>query len=375
MRTHIFLAFGLLLGCQPGETPPANSAEQLANAASGNSLNNSQDIGLSYPQSAQGEQIDDYHGEQVADPYRWLEDDVRESEQVADWVTAQNNVTFAYLNSLAERDRIKQRLTTLWDYEKYDVPFKEGGRYFYFLNNGLQNQSVLYSQATLDAEASVVIDPNSWSDDGTVALADVEISPDGRYAAMAIQDGGSDWRTIRFLEIDSGQPLENEVEWMKFSSMVWAKDSSGVYYSRYPEPEQGAEFQSLNHNQVVYFHTLGKAQAEDTLIYSREDHPDWGFDTTLTDDGRYLVFTTWKGTDNRYQIAYRDLNDPGSEPVSLIEGFDFDYTLVGNRDQVFYFLTNNDAPKGRIIAIDTAEPEPAKWRELVAESETVIAQQ
>ena len=359
MRTIALLAFTFMLGCQPSETP-STSAEAH------------QDTGLTYPETPSGDQTDDYHGTPVADPYRWLEDDVRESEPVADWVAAQNEVTFAYLETLPERDRIKQRLTALWDYEKYDVPFKEGGRYFYFLNNGLQNQSVLYCQDTLEAEPKVVVDPNKWSEDGTIALADVEISPDGRYAAMAIQDGGSDWRTIQFLDIESGQRLDDKVQWMKFSPMVWAKDSTGVYYSRYPEPVEGAEFQSLNHNQAVYFHTIGKAQFEDTLIYAREDHPEWGFGPTLTDDGRYLVITIWKGTDDRYQIAYLDLKQANPQPITLIEGFDFDYTLVGNRDGVLFFRTNNNAPKGRLIAIDTANPDPENWTELVAQSDSVL---
>ena len=354
MKNVTLVLIWLLFGCQ-GETETEGS-ESLSGI---------------YPTTQKVDQVDDYHGTAVADPFRWLEDDVRESEQVASWVNNQNRITFDYLAAIPERNPIKERLTSLWDYEKYGIPFKNGERYFYFLNNGLQNQDVLYTQTSLNSEPQIVIDPNTLSEDGTVALADVEISHDGRYAAMAIQDGGSDWRTIRFLDVDSGKQLADEVQWMKFSPIVWAYDNSGVYYSRYPEPTEGAKFQSLNTNQAVYFHKLGNKQENDKRIYARPDHPDWNFSPELTEDGKYLVLTVWKGTDDRYQIVYIDMSEQNSKPVELITGFDFDYTLVGNDDDTLFFRTNNQAPKGRLIAIDLSAP--AQRQQLIPESPSVLS--
>ena len=186
------------------------------------------------PVTATIEHVDTYHGVEVADPYRWLEDDVRESDDLNNWVNAQNEVTFAYLESIPERSVIEERLTELWDYERYGIPVKEGGLYYYSYNNGLQNQNVIYVQASLDAEAELLVDPNSWSDDGTVALASYYPSPDGRHMAYLIQDGGSDWRKARIIEIDGGTVLEDELDWLKFTGLTWARDGSGFYYSRYP---------------------------------------------------------------------------------------------------------------------------------------------
>ena len=329
--------------------------------------------GLAYPDSAIVEQVDDYHGTTVADPYRWLEDDVRVSDQVASWVEAQNAVTYGYLGAIEEREVIEERLTELWNYEKFGVPGKAGSHYFYSRNDGLQNQNVIYRQSSLDAEPEQVVDPNTWSDDGTVALADFEVSPDGRYAALAIQDGGSDWRTVRILDLETGELSGDEVSWMKFSPMSWAADSSGFYYARYPAPAEGDEFQTLNHDQQVWFHRVGTPQASDLPVYARPDHPDWGFSPVVSDDGDYLVITIWKGTDSRYQVAYQHLTGPekDSEPIMLIEGFDHDYTFVGNIGSRFYFRTDRDAPRGRLVAIDVRAPD-AGWTEIIPEREAVL---
>ncbi len=329
---------------------------------------------VQYPDTMTVEHVDTYHGQEVADPYRWLEDDVRESDDVSAWVDAQNEVAFAYLESIPERAVIATRLEELWDYEKYTNPVKEGGRYFYRHNDGLQNQYVLYSQASLDGEPEMVLDPNTWSDDGTVALAAYAPSPDGRYVAYMIQDGGSDWRTARVLDLESGELLDDKLEWLKFTGLEWAPDGSGFYYSRYPQPEEGAEFQSLNKGQAVYFHRVGTSQNEDEVTYSRPDEPDWGFASSVTDDGAYLVITVWLGTDNRYQILTQDLTRPGAEPEFLISGFDNDYSLAGNGGSTLYFRTDLEAPKGRLIAIDLDNPEPDNWRTIIAENEHVLEQ-
>lgn len=327
---------------------------------------------LTYPETRKVDHVDDYHGTEVPDPYRWLEQDVRNSREVADWVEAQNKVTFDYLESIPERDRIRKRLTELWDYEKYSSPFKAGGRYYYRHNSGLQNQSVLLVMETLDSDPRVLLDPNQWSEDGTVALAGMAFSDDGKYLAYGVQDGGSDWRTWRLLEIESGKKLDEELKWIKFSGVAWTRDGRGLFYSRYDEPPEGKQFQGLNKNQKVYYHRVGTPQSEDVLVYHRPDHPDWGFDVDVTEDGDYLVLTVWKGTDDKYRIFYKDLNEPYGMPIELIDSFDHEYTFVGNEGPVFFFKTDVDAPKRRLIAIDIRNPKRENWEEIIPESENVL---
>ena len=327
---------------------------------------------FSYPETDMVDQVDDYHGNQVADPYRWLEDDVRQSEKVAAWVKAQNEVTFGFLETIPERKAIEKRLTALWDFEKFGTFFKAGGRYYYEHNTGLQNQYVLYVMDSLEAKPRVLIDPNTWSDDGTVALAGMSFSDDGRYLAYGIQDGGSDWRTWRVMEIDGGRVLEDELKWLKFTGTSWTKDGRGFFYSRYDEPVEGAEFQSLNLNQKVFYHRVGTSQSDDVLVYARPDNPDWGFQTEATEDGRFLVITIWKGTDDKYRIVYKDLTEPYAMPVELVADFDNEYTFVGNDGPVMFFKTDLHAPKRRIIAIDTRQPARIAWKEVVPEADDVL---
>jgi len=291
---------------------------------------------------------------------------------VNNWVNAQNAVTFAYLESIPERDVIEKRLTALWDYERYGMPLKEGGRYYYRYNDGLQNQDVIYVQASLDAEAELLLDPNTWSVDGTVALAAYFPSPDGRHVAYLVQDGGSDWRKARIIEVDSGTVLEDELDWLKFTGVSWARDGSGFHYSRYPATTDEEKFQSLNLNQSVYFHRVGTSQDEDTLVYAQPENPKWGYAAEVTDDGAHLVITVWKGTDDRYQIAHQNLTDPDSTLEFLIEGFDHDYTLVGNVGSELFFRTNKDAPRNRLIAIDVDNPAPENWREIIPQTADVL---
>lgn len=330
------------------------------------------DSELSYPATRTVDQVDDFHGTQVSDPYRWLEDDVRENEDVAAWVEAQNAVTFEYLKQIPERDAIEERLTELWNFERFSTPTRAGGRYYYFRNDGLQNQSVLYMQPSLDSDPVVLIDPNTWSDDGTVALASVEFSDDGRYAAYGIQDGGSDWRTWKVMDIRTRRLMPDVLEWIKFSNIAWTPDSRGFYYSRYDEPDEGAEFQSLNLNQKVYYHRVGTTQSEDRLVYERPDHPDWGFAADVSEDGRYLVLTVWKGTDDRYRIVIDDLTQPDEEPFELIDNFDYEYTFVDNDESLLYFQTNRDAPRRRVIGIDLQHPEPEHWKEIIAQTDNTL---
>ena len=328
--------------------------------------------GIEYPATTTIDHVDVYHGVEVADPFRWLEDDVRESDAVKNWVDAQNEVTFAYLDTIPERDVVKGRLTELWDFERYGTPYKEGGRYYYSYNNGLQNQNVIYVQSSLDGEAELLIDPNTWSDDGTVALAGYFPSPDGRHVAYMIQDGGSDWRKAKIVEVDGGTVLDDELDWLKFTGLSWAGDGSGFYYSRYPETAEEDKFQSLNMNQAVYFHRVGTTQDEDVLVFASPDNPEWGYFSSVTDDGEHLVITVWKGTDNRYQILHQDLTDPDARPEYLIEGFDHDYSLVGKVGSELFFRTTKDAPRNRLIAIDVTRPDPENWREVIPQAEDVL---
>ena len=327
---------------------------------------------INYPETATVDHVDNYHGNDIADPYRWLEDDVRESDAVKSWVDAQNEVTFAYLAAIPERKLIAKRMRELWDYERFTLPRKAGNRYFYKHNEGLQNQGVLYTQSSLDGDAELLIDPNTWSDDGTVALAGYYPSKDGSHIAYTIQDGGSDWREAKVMNVETGAVLDDHLEWLKFTGLSWTADGSGFYYSRYPATAAEEKYQSLNKNMKVYLHRIGTSQDEDEVVYERPDNPDWGPRGEVTDDGEHLVITISVGTDDRYSIVHQDLTDPEAELVTIIEGFDYDYSLIGNIGSELYFRTNNGAPKNRLITIDVNQPDPQNWREVIPEAEDVL---
>ncbi len=327
---------------------------------------------LRYPETARVDQVDDYHGTQVADPYRWLEDDVRESADVAAWVKAQNKVTFKYLKGIRERGTIRDRLEELWNFERTSAPKRVGDRYYFFRNTGLQNQDVLMVADSLDGEPRVVLDPNEWSEDGTVALSGHSYSWDGRYLAYARSVAGSDWREWYVLDLTTGEQLPDVLHWAKWTWPAWTHDDRGFFYSRFPEVEEGAEFQALNMNQKVYYHRVGTDQSRDVLVYERPDHPEWGFFGEVTEDGRYLVIHVYKGTDDRYRIVYRDLLEPYAVPVELIGDFDNQYAFLANDGPVFYFETDLQAPLGRIIAIDIRRPERENWREVIPQAEWAL---
>ena len=329
-------------------------------------------MAIDYPETPTVDHVDNYHGTEVADPFRWLEDDVRESEAVANWVAAQNELTFAYLETIPERALIEERMTELWDYERFGLPAKEGGRYFYAYNNGLQNQDVILMQSSLESDAELLIDPNTWSEDGTVALAAYFPSPDGKHVAYLVQDGGSDWRTAQVMRVDTGEILEDRLEWLKFTALSWAADGSGFYYSRYPAISEEEKFQALNSNMTVHFHRLGTSQKDDSVVYARPDKPDWRPNAEVTNDGNHLVITVSIGTDDRFTIVHQDLTDPEAEPRIIIDGFENDYTLIGNVGDELYFRTNKDAPRNRLIAIDANSPQPSNWREIIPEARDVL---
>lgn len=328
---------------------------------------------ISYPETKTVDQVGEIFGVEVADPYCWLEADVREDEQVAAWVAAQNDVSFGYLKSLDHRDRIEARLKTLWDYEKFSLPTKRGDRVFYSRNDGLQNQFVLYVEDG-DADPRVLLDPNGWSDDGATALAYYDPSPDGSLVAYMIQDGGSDWRTIKIVDAVTGEVCGDTIDWVKFSGVSWAKDGSGFYYSRYPAPEEGAAFQSLNVNQAVYFHRLGDEQDNDRLVYSRPDQPEHGFSASVSSNGATLVIQVWVGTDSRFEVVLCDLTDPGSDPVELVTGFEYDYSYIATTGGRHFFFTDDDAPKGRVVATPASiGPDAPVWTSVVPERDGVLS--
>ncbi|MFS8875473.1 prolyl oligopeptidase family serine peptidase [Synechococcus sp. R5-13] len=324
---------------------------------------------LNYPPSYPDPTVVDiYHGQAVPDPYRWLED--LDSEQTRAWIEAQNQLTFDYLRQIPARQRLLERLTQLWNYERYSQPFKEGGRYFYFKNDGLQNQSVLYTQESLEAEARVLLDPNTFSEDGTVALSGIAISRDGRYLAYGLSCSGSDWQEWKVRDIETGEDLPDHLRWVKFSGASWTLDGQGFFYSRYDEPAPGSEYESVNYFQKLYYHRLGTSQSEDVLVYHRPDQKEWGFAGGVTEDGNYLIISVWRGTDPKNLIFYKDLRDPQFPVVELIREFEAEYSFVGNDGSRFWLLTDCQAPRRRLVAIDLEQPDQVQ--EVIPEAEETL---
>jgi len=325
---------------------------------------------LVYPPSPKVDQVDDYHGVQVADPYRWLEDpDTDESRQ---WIEAQNQVTFTYLKDISARESLKQRLTQLWNYEKYGIPFKRENRYFYFKNDGLQNQSVLYTLPSLDAEPRVLLDPNTLSEDGTVALSGLAISEDANLMAYGLSTSGSDWQEWKVRDVETGEDLPDHLKWIKFSGADWTRDGKGFFYSRYDEPNEATKLEDINYYQKLYFHQLGTPQSEDVLIYDRPDEKNWMFGGEVTEDGDYLVISVSQGTDPRNLVFWRDLRNPEAAVVELVNSFEAKFSLIDSEGTVFWFETDLDAPRGRVIAIDIAKPERENWQEVIPQAEETL---
>jgi prolyl oligopeptidase len=329
---------------------------------------------FAYPPAPPGAVVEHYHGTAVPDPYRWLEDP--DTPDTRRWIEAQNRLTEAYLAAIPERERIRERLTRLWNYPKYGTPFRKGGRYFYLKNEGLENQAVLYTQGALTDPPTVLLDPNLLAADGTVALSTLAVSDDGQLLVYGATRSGSDWEEFRVREVATARDRPDHLRWIKFSGASWTKDGAGFFYSRYPTPSDHA-LTDVNRFQKVYYHRLGSDQAADLLVYERPDQPDWGMQAEVTDDGRYAVLHVWLGTDRRNRIYYVDLGDPraphvAGEVVPLLDDFDAAYTVVGNDGPVFYVLTDLDAPRKRVIAIDIAHPERARWKELVAQGADVL---
>lgn len=324
---------------------------------------------MNYPPTRTVDHTDEYHGIIIPDPYRWLEDP--ESPATQEWIQAQNKVTFEYLEAIPERDEIRDRLRELWDFPKRWAPVQRGGRYFQLRNTGLQNQDVLFVMDSPTDDGHVLLDPNTLSEDGTVAMVQWEPSHDGRWLAYGTSESGSDWMTWRVRDVKTGDDLSEVVEWSKFSDATWRRDGSGFYYSRYDEPEPGKDFTEQNYFQKVFFHMLGEPQEKDTLIYERPDEKEWGFDAQIGDDDQYMVLHVWQGTDVRNRLFYQDLKSEGPV-VELIPDLEATYRFLGNDGSTLFLRTNLEAPRGRVIAIDITNPDRENWHTVVPESDDAI---
>jgi prolyl oligopeptidase len=322
---------------------------------------------LQYPPTKKGDVKDTIFGTVVEDPYRWLEDD--NSAETAEWVKAQNQLTFGYLEKLPYRTEIRQRLTELWDYPKYGVPFKEAGKYFFYKNNGLQNQAVLYTSADLNAEPTVLLDPNTLSEDGTAALSGIEISNDGKYLIYQVAKSGSDWNEIFVKNIETGETLPDHILWVKFSGISWFQD--GFFYSAYDKPEAGSELSKANEYQKIYFHKLGTEQKDDQLILSDNTNPKMMFGAGMTEDKRFLLVSKSKGT-NGNALGVKDFSKKNSTFVALTDSFEYDFSPVDNIGADIYVRTNYKAPRYRLVKINIGHPEEKNWVEVIPEKKDVL---
>ncbi len=321
---------------------------------------------LTYPIAPKSDVIDNYHGVKIPDPYRWLEDP--QSEATQKWIKEENEVTFSYLEEIEEREQIKQRLTQIWDYEKYGVPFKQGDRYFYYKNDGLQNQNVLYVLNDLNDQPKVLIDPNQWSEDGTVSLSGIAISKDGKLLAYGSSVGGSDWQEWRILNIETGEVYSDVLQWIKFYLPTFAPDNKGLFYSRYDAPQK-RELEEVNYLHKIYYHRRGTPQSEDILIYEKPDKKEWSYAVGVTDDKRYLIITIWQSTERKNLVFYKDLTVENSPIVELISEFKAEYSLIDNDGKLFWFFTDLDAPRKRVIGIDI---ETGETSEIIPQSDNTL---
>ena len=322
---------------------------------------------ISYPETRKCDQTDDYFGTQVADPYRWLEDDM--SEETGAWVEAQNLVTFNYLGKIPFRDKIGEKLTRMWNYPRISAPFKAGGKYFFTKNDGLQNQSVVFIMDELGNEPRVFLDPNTFSEDGTVALSDFSPSRDGKYVGYGIARSGSDWNEFFIRDIATGTDLSDHLKWIKFSGISWYGD--GFYYSRYPEPEEGETMKGENLHNKIYYHKTGTPQDQDILIYEDPEHPGRGFSTSVTEDKKYLIISVTESTSGN-ALYFQDISRPGNPVHKMIDTFDKDFFMVYHLDGKFLIMTNYEAPNYKVIQVDVKNFQKENWTDFIPEKENQV---
>ncbi len=317
---------------------------------------------MPYPETEKTDVADDYFGVKISDPYRWLEDDTAANTKA--WVDAQNKVTENYLSQIPFRDKIRERLTEIWNYPKTGVPFKIGEYYFYSKNDGLQNQSIYYYRKGLDGEEKVFLNPNELSEDGTVALSGLSFSKDKKYAAFSIARSGSDWNEIYVMDIESRKQLSDTIKWVKFGGAAWGGD--GFYYSRYDEPVAGTELSHQNQYQKVYYHKLGAPQSSDRLVFEDKQHPLRYFWASVTEDERFLIINAAEGTSGS-QIYYKDLSNPNSQIKLILEGFESNYSVIDNQGDYLLVLTDFQSPKYRLVSVDPQNPDSKNWKSVILE--------
>lgn len=353
----------LLAACGQSVAPqPATAGTAAAQAAKPRAF--------AYPTTRAVDQVDDYFDVRVFDPYRWMED--LDSPDLPPWIAAQNALTESYLADAPGRERIKARLAEVWNYERHGVPQVHGTRYFYTRNDGLQNQAPVYWQDGAKGEPVMLVDPNLLSADGTIALAEWEVSDDGKLFAYTLSDGGSDWRTIKIRDVASGKDLDDEIRWAKFTSLAWRHDGSGFYYGRYDAPEGENALKAVNKFQKLYFHRIGTAQDKDSLVYERKDQPDWGFQAEVSDDGGWLVISVSQGTDERNLLFARDLRKTDAPVQELVSTFEAAYEFIGAADGRFYVRTDDGAERYRVVSIDPAKPAKPNWREVLPQTNATL---
>jgi prolyl oligopeptidase len=307
--------------------------------------------------------IDTYHGRQVPDPYRWLED--IDSPATRAWVESEGRLSADYLGALPGRQAITERLKKIWDFERWSAPERHGPHWFYSHNDGLQNQSVVYVTDDPASPGRVLLDPNALSADGTVSLRELSVSDDGSLIAYALSDAGSDWQVWHVREVATGKDRPDELRWAKFGGGSWRKDGSGFYYTRYAEPKGDDALKAANQFEKLYFHTLGTPQSQDPLVYERPDDPERFLSAEVTEDGRYLILQTNHGDEEQNTLAVQDLTVPGAALQSVVERADAVYSVIGNVGGTLYVRTDRDAPRYRLIAIDLAHPQREHWREVI----------
>ncbi len=323
---------------------------------------------LSYPEAIKDNTVDTYFGTEVADPYRWLENDT--SQATSAWVKAENDITNAYLARIPFRNKLKERLTQLTNYEKIGTPFKKNGKYYFYKNDGLQNQNVLYVKETLDGEAKVLLDPNKLSDDGTVALNGISFSKDGKYMAYAISRSGSDWIEIYVIDLATSELTDDHILWAKFSGASW--QGNGFYYSAYDAPTNGKEYSNINENHKVYYHKIGDPQSKDQLIYQNPQYPK-RFYSASTDEDEKILFIDESGAGSGNNLSLKDLTKTNSPLIPMTEDYNFIYMPIEVIGNTIYILTNYDAPKYRVMTADINSPNIRNWKELVPENESVLS--
>ncbi len=327
---------------------------------------------LRYPIAKRLDLVEDHFGMKVADPYRWLENDLRADPAVRDWVGQENALTRRYLDDLPGREALKSRMQALLSHGRFTVPRKAGGRYFYGYNKGLENQTPLYVREGLTGAQRLLLDPNDWAKDGASALAEWTPSPDGRTLAFAVQEAGSDWRTLKLLDVDTGKVLDDRVDWVKFSQIAWDGRAEGFFYSRYAAPQDGQVFRSASEDQQLYYHRIGTAQDQDQLIYATPDRPALSHQAQVTGDGRWLVISSFQGIDPRRELHVAELTGGPIKPRLLVKGPAQDWRLIGSKGATLFLLTDDRAPHMRVVTLDASRPRRGP-REIVPERPETLA--